>query len=255
MKRVRIDGIGGFYIETAYKKPKFSWAEYFSNKKTGGHKYSSEEFLLKEANEKLFHLGGGKTLLDFGCGAGELLKYYMPSYEKAVGADFSSSMLLEAEKKMCQQNYKNVDLILADDKTVWNKLDLKFDRITAAQVVQYLTPQQLDTFIENASKYLSEGGKIVLFDIINPRVYPLWKYGWFSKNFRYWKTIPRFCIECYRRISAFLKGDPGDITGYTHSPFLIEEIANRHGFKMEYVNSMYYDYRYHAILSKKPVTI
>lgn len=176
----------------------------------------------------------------------------MPNYERVVGVDFSSSMLLEADKRINQRNYKNVDLILADDKTVWNKLNLKFDRITAAQVVQYLTPEQVDMFVNKASEYLNDGGKIVLFDIIDPRLYPLWKYGWFSKNFKYWKTLPKLCFECVRRISAFLKGRPGDLIGDTHSPYLIEEIASRHGFKMEYVKSMYYDYRYHAILSKSP---
>lgn len=237
-------------MATANNKPEFSWAEYFSNKKKGGHKYSTEEFLSKEANEKLFHLDGGKTLLDFGCGAGELLIYYVPNYERCVGADFSNSMLLEAKKKISQQNYKNVELILADDKTIWNELKLSFDRITATQVIQYFTPQQLDTFIWNSSNFLNNGGKIVLFDIIDPRLYLLWKYGWFSKNFKLWKTLPKLCIECCRRVRALLESSPGDITGYAHSPYLIEEIANRHGFKLECVKSMYYDYRYHGILSE-----
>lgn len=113
-------------MDTAHNKSRFFWAEYFSTKKTGGHKYSTEEFLSKEASEMLFHLGGGKTLLDFGCAAGELLIYNVPNYERVVGVDFSSSMLHEAEKRINQQNYKNVDLILADDKTVWSKLNLKF---------------------------------------------------------------------------------------------------------------------------------
>ena len=44
------------------------WAELVSNKRSGGHRYSTEKFLAMEAREKLFHLDGGKTLLDFGCG-------------------------------------------------------------------------------------------------------------------------------------------------------------------------------------------
>ncbi|MGD9776671.1 MAG: class I SAM-dependent methyltransferase, partial [Methanosarcina sp.] len=76
------------------------WEEFFANKKSGGHRSSAEEFISKEAREKLYHLDGGKTLLDFGCGAGELLVYYSLEYEKLVGADFSASMLEEAGKRI-----------------------------------------------------------------------------------------------------------------------------------------------------------
>lgn len=232
------------------KRADFSWKDYFSDKKKGGHRFSTEEFLTKEANEKLFHLSGGKTLLDFGCGAGELLIYYVPKYEKIVGADFSRSMLSEAEKKVMEQKFGNVELILADDITIWNELNLKFDRITATEVVQYFTPEQLDNFISNASGHLNEGGKIVFFDIIDPKLYYLWKIGWFSQNFISWKIFVRAYAGCLRRILSFLKNQPGDIIGYSHSPYLIKKIALRNGFQMEYVSSMYYEYRYHAILSK-----
>lgn len=232
------------------KRADFSWKDYFSDKKNGGHRFSTEEFLTKEANEKLFHLSGGKTLLDFGCGAGELLIYYVPKYEKVVGADFSRSMLSEAEKKVLEQKFGNVELILADDITIWNELNLKFDRITATEVVQYFTPEQLDNFIRNASGHLNEGGKIVFFDIIDPKLYYLWKIGWFSQNFISWKIFVRAYAGCLRRILSFLKNQPGDIIGYSHSPYLIKKIALRNGFQMEYVSSMYYEYRYHAILSK-----
>lgn len=236
--------------KTSFKRSEFSWEKYFSDKKRGGHRYSTEEFLAKEAKEKLFHLDGGRTLLDFGCGAGELLIYYLPNYETVIGVDFSSSMLAEAEKKIGSKGYTNVDLILADDTTVWGKLSLSFDRITTAAVIQYLTAEQIDSFICSASARLNEEGKIVFFDIIDPRLYSLWKLGWFSQNFGFWRILPKVGLGCFKKISATLKNHPGDIIGNAHSPYLIEKIASKHGFNMEYVKSTYYEYRYHAILSK-----
>lgn len=230
-------------------KSKNTWEEFFANKKHGGHRYSTEEFLCKEAREKLFHLNRGKTLLDFGCGAGELLVYYAPEYEKLVGADFSASMLEEADKRIRERKYENINLILADDKTVWEKLDSSFDRITAAGVIQYLTDEEVDNFISNASKHLNKGGKIVLFDILNPHLYPLWKIGLFSRDVGCWKIFRKIGFEARTIISAKLKNRPKDILGYTHNPYTIEKIANKHGFKIEFIQSMYYEYKYHAIIS------
>ncbi|MFY9201711.1 MAG: hypothetical protein ACOX7X_00270 [Methanosarcina flavescens] len=44
-------------------------------------------------------------------------------------------------------------------------MNSSFDRITAAQVVQYLTPEQIDAFVNNACSHLNGGGKIIFFDI------------------------------------------------------------------------------------------
>ena len=230
-------------------KPKSVWEEFFAGKRSGGHRSSAEEFISREASEKLFHLDGGKTLLDFGCGTGELLVYYAPEYERLVGADFSASMLDEASRRIRERKYENIALILADDKTVWEKLDSSFDRITAAGVIQYLTAEEIDNFVYNSSGYLNKRGKIVLFDLLDPRLYQLWKIGFFSRDFGCWKIFSKIGFEVLTVISASLKNRPKDILGYTHKPCIIESIANKHGFKMEYVQSMYYEYKYHAIIS------
>jgi len=197
-------------ISEGYEKnvlrPKNVWEEFFADKRSGGHRSSAEEFLSMEAREKLFHLNGGKTILDFGCGAGELLVYYAPEYEKTIGVDFSPSMLEEAGKRIRERNCKNTILILADDKTVWDRLDSPLDRITAAGVFQYLTYQEIDDFIFNASKYLNKDGKIVLFDMLDPRLYPLWKIGLFSQDNSCKKIISKAICGVRNTISSSLKG-------------------------------------------------
>ncbi len=232
-------------------KSKFSWEEYWSNKRSGDHRFSTEKFLSKEGKEKLFHLDGGKSLLDFGCGSGDLLIYYVPNYERVVGVDFSVSMLEEARTKIMDKKYENVCLILADEKTAWNKLNSSFDRITSAGVIQYLTFEQIENLISKSSGYLNDEGKIIFFDVIDPRLYVLWKIGLFSKGNNYWKMLPRIFFEFFYYTSGVLNNKPRDITGYSHSPDKMEQIANKYDFEMEYVKSMYYEYRYHAILSKR----
>ncbi len=226
------------------------WKEFFKDKKHGGHRCSSEGFLAMEAREKLYHLDGGSTLLDFGCGAAELLTYYAQKYEQLLGVDFSQSMLEEAGKRIERNKCQNIDLILADHETLWENLDTSFDRITAAGVIQYLTFQEIDDFIVNASKHLNKGGKIVLFDLLDSRLYPLWKIGLFSQNASCLSILRKIGFEFRTIISASLKNHPKDILGSAHNPYKVEEIANKHGFKMIYVRSMYYEYKYHAILSR-----
>ncbi len=235
-------------MKKTHTGPKNTWEGFFKDKTHGGHRYSSEEFLAMEAREKLFHLDGGKTLLDFGCGSAELLTYYAPAYEQLLGVDFSPSMLGEASKRISQRKCNNIDLILADHETLWENLDSNFDRITAAGVVQYLTFQEIDDFIAKASEYLSTDGKIVFFDILDPRLYPLWKLGVFAPNAGLLKALYRVGCDFQSSILAALKNRPRNIYGFTHNPYKIQKIANKHDFEMRYIQSMYYEYKYHAIM-------
>jgi Methyltransferase domain. len=236
------------FMEKTHTKPKNIWEDFFKDKTHGGHRYSSEEFLAMEAREKLFHLDGGKTLLDFGCGSAELLTYYAPEYEQLVGADFSPSMLGEASKRLKEKKCNNIDLILADHETLWENLHFTFDRITAAGVIQYLTFQEIDAFIANSSKHLNMNGKIVFFDILDPRLYPLWKLGIFAPNAGILKVLYRVSCDFRTSMMAALRNRPRNIYGFSHNPYKIQKIAKKHGFEMGYIKSMYYEYKYHAIM-------
>lgn len=99
---------------------KIYWKDYWADKTDGQHRRQDEDFMENEAKEKLFLLEGGKSILDFGCGAAELLTYYSRVYDFNVGADFSASMLKSAAKRLEQFNsIDKVRLLHADDSQVW----------------------------------------------------------------------------------------------------------------------------------------
>lgn len=230
------------------------WRDYWEKRCHGGHRWQSNEFLQKEAKEKLFHLAGGETLLDFGCGSADLLRFYAEAYPRVVGVDFSLAMLAKARDNLEARGLHNVALIHADDASVWETLPEAelFDRITMAAVSQFLNEAQLRRFVEGATKRLTSRGKVILFDVIDPRLYWLIRVGAFRIENGRGPSWPRLLRAGARELRGALgrrfRGLPAFDIGYGHHPGTLDSIARSYGLQMEYVCSMYYEYRYHAVL-------
>ncbi len=232
------------------------WKNFWAGKTDGDHRFMQEDFLKKEAAEKLFHLDGGNKLLDFGCGSADLLAYYSLTYAYCAGADFSEKMLQNATERLAKFNtLQKVQLFLTDDFGIWQVLEnqlgknYRFDRITAGQVMQYLTPQQIELFIEGALNFLSTSGTICLFDIVDSRTYELWKAGLFKGKSLNIRVIIQLIIGWGRSVKNKFKKQPVHGIGNIYPPVFFEVIAQRLQLKITVVHSMYYEYRYHVILS------
>jgi cyclopropane fatty-acyl-phospholipid synthase-like methyltransferase len=230
------------------------WSSYWSTRINGGHRSQEESFLQKETREKQFHLGGpgegGGSILDFGCGSADLLVYYAPYFKRVIGADFSESMLKNAGKKIVESGLDNIQLIQADDNSIWEKINQSFDFITSGQVIQYFTLGQVEAFIKKAKDFLEPGGKIIFFDVIDPRIYFLFELGIFQqKKMDKLRIFKSFIKTVKARAVRHSRGLPDREIGYGHLPHNIIKIANDCQFEAQYVCSMYYEYRYHLILT------
>ncbi|HWQ18506.1 MAG TPA: methyltransferase [Methanotrichaceae archaeon] len=243
---------GGDRIKSDYKSD--YWRNFWSGKRDAGHRSHSESYLYNEACERLYHLEGGDSILDVGCGTCDLLAYYALHYSTVVGADFAPSMLEGARQRLDEFHIAHVELIEADDESIWNKLSpgSTFDRITAGMVVQNLTLERVGSFIENAKARLNEGGKIVLFDIMEPKNLALWEAGLWKDDEVPWARVSRYLIMAYlgRKLNM-LRGLPERrVLGFAYTPKQISDIAKRCSLSAAYANAMYYEYRYHAILTR-----
>jgi len=229
------------------------WHNFWQSKTNGGHRIQSEDFLSKEAREKLFHLQGGKSLLDFGCGSGDLLVYYTKAFNRIVGVDFSPSMLSKAEERIITSGYiDKVTLIQGDETDIWDRVPMVFDQITAGQVVQYLNTSALDNFIRQASLRLADEGRIILFDIIDPRIFYLFELGLFSKDMpNLIRILARMIHLFFHKLFRRFRKWPLSELGYSYFPAEIAAIAARYDLNAEVAWSMYYEYRYHVILTKE----
>jgi cyclopropane-fatty-acyl-phospholipid synthase len=227
------------------------WKQWWSDKTDAGAR--SESNIQKQARERLDLLDGGESLLDFGCGTAELLIHYAPHYARVIGADYSESMLAQARLRIQEGPYQHVRLLHADERSIWSAIDESFDRITSTQVIQHMDPEQVDFFIAHAAQYLNPGGKIALFDIIDPRLTTLRNLGFFHPENRL-PQLSRVIVNkaldmSVANIKAKLKNQPSNIVGYAYDQDMIERMGRKANLDMEFARSMYIEDRYHAILS------
>jgi cyclopropane-fatty-acyl-phospholipid synthase len=244
------------YIIKKGEVQKMYWQEYWAKQVDGMHRWKTEEAYEKMAKEKLFHIEGGDSLLDFGCGSADLLCYYAKGYRTVIGVDFSKPMLENAQKRLVEKECNHVKLLYANDETVWEMVNQKFDRIILNGVVQYLDEKQIENFIKNALKFLNTNGKIALLEIVDPRFLLVFNSGVLSdidnnKESSKIRIFRSLVMEFFSRILRRLKGYPQNGLGNAYHPLSISKIAIKYNLQMEYVCSMYYEYRYHAILSLK----
>jgi len=228
--------------------------DFYADKANGVHRYNTEEFFRREAEEKLFHMGSGTSLLDFGCGTGDLLVYYSTAFQSMSGVDISANMVQRARQRLDQFGLETVSVAQADEADVWRVVgDSKFDVITSAGVMQYLSVSQMHDFLRSARMHLLPGGRIAMFDLVDPRLYWLFKYGWFNESPLDARLVVRSLMQTGRvlgrKLLRSLAGRPEDHIGYSHHPATVKRAADRNGFQCRIVCSMYYEYRYHALLT------
>lgn len=237
-----------------------TWRTHWAGKRTGAHRSDEVSFLAQEAAEKLFHIRPTEgALLDFGCGAGQLLAFYARHFERVVGADFSAAMLGEARQRLADQiAAQSAQLLCSDDRDIWRALarDERFDVITAGQVAQYMTPSQIEAFTREALGRLNRGGRLVYFDVIDPRMFALLELGLLPRSpDGLWPDLPAsgrrialaLLAQARSRLVRRLRGQPSREIGYTHHPALFRRLAEAYGIQVQFVGSMYYEYRYHVL--------
>ena len=228
---------------------KRDWDKYWSNRTDGGHRDKDESSLREEYLEQCHILGTGMdSLLDFGCGSAELLSFYSANASVCYGCDFSESMLARAEKRLMEKKINNVKLIHADLENVWEQVPAHIDVITCCGVVQYFNESMISFFLDHA---LERTGKVVLFDVIDRRYHYLWRTGLYRKvpgNFLHMALLLARAV--YADIKSFLVHDSLREMGNAFYPDLFYEYADRQKIACSIVQSRFYPYRYHVVLTR-----
>ena len=135
-------------------------------------------------------------------------------------------------------------------------MDGDFDAITMGGVAQYLASYEIAAFVMRASKRLKPGGRIAIFDIIHSRkaVLRMMGLGRHKEVPSGFEIVMRSGVV-FARWAAWpliAKGRTFHPDGHMYAPEFFAAIAKENGMKIDMPMSMYYDYRFHAVMKPAP---
>ncbi|MHB8130313.1 MAG: class I SAM-dependent methyltransferase [Mobilitalea sp.] len=114
------------------------------------------DYILKKLNLK-----EGNTLLDIGCGWGELIILAAKKYKvKAMGITLSSEQMEKANKRIKEEGLENlVEVRLLDYRQI---KDRSFDRIVSVGMIEHVGKEYLLEYFKTVNKLLNNGGLSLL---------------------------------------------------------------------------------------------
>ena len=234
------------------------FTKYWSNKSSSHNRDSSDEYYLSKALEHkaiMSFYGEYSEIIDYGCGAGELIVFILKFMDSNfICVDFSKKLLHEARQKINSNRVtfvenNAVDYSASSGGQAW---------MSCGAVGQYSTIEEMKLFIENFFK--SEAEILFLFDCIDPLRYELIKYSCLGsyinsheeKNIS--KIIARLSFIFFRYskllISSKTVRSIGEM-GYTYDYRFWREIASKMNLDLSIMSSHKFEYRYHVVLRKK----
>ena len=111
------------------------------------------------------------SLLDIGCGSGSILRYAQSKGMRAVGIDYSASMVELCRKELADNQVSDVDVEVADATDLSCFRNESFDIVCAIQVFGYLPRSEESKYMGECKRILSRGGNLItaepnlIFDI------------------------------------------------------------------------------------------
>ncbi|HEX9025051.1 MAG TPA: cyclopropane-fatty-acyl-phospholipid synthase family protein [Clostridium sp.] len=118
--------------------------------------YQAQENKVKHILKKLA-LKEGQTLLDIGCGWGELIINAAKKYKvKAMGITLSSEQFTRVNERIKEEGLSNlVEVQLIDYRELKNR---KFDRIVSIGMIEHVGKDHLNEYFSKVNSLLTEGG-------------------------------------------------------------------------------------------------
>lgn len=231
-----------------------NWSEFWNKVSDPKHASSDQETFERYSAEILFFLKGATKIVDTGCGSGEILELISPMFQKVYGIDYSQSMI-EAAKIRCGK-IQNITLMHGNLMDISKLVSEEVDCIYNNGVIQYISPTELEAFIDSSLKILGKKGRIVLMNIPDRTKLDLYGIGFFREwqPQPFWKLVVKYLRYKFWVFRQKLKDSNyrfDRTLGYWYTFPEIKAIAESKGFSATYYYSMNwpYGYRFHCVLS------
>ena len=216
------------------------WKRFWAKKSSPHNRSDAPDFVAEHGKElrALFESRAPESVLEFGCGTGELYTQLGFDNLRYCGVDFSETMLSEFRK-----NHPTAKLINSD-ATAFKDGNF-YDLIFLSGVVQYLNPLALECFFKNVQTMMKPSSILVCATVPAKHQRAAFMRG--ELVYPYWKPASKI-VRSY--VSFLLKGSE---IGYWYSLNEFRLVAEHSGMDVDIRGSSCYLYRFNAVLRKTDV--
>jgi cyclopropane fatty-acyl-phospholipid synthase-like methyltransferase len=157
--------------ETNSKDVRHLYTEtYFMESATGHDEFKIFEGKFEQLIDKfrmvidLLELHPSDSLLDIGCGRGELIIYHTLNGGKATGIDFSEEAINLARRKAGELNAGCTFQVNSFEKI---DEENKFDRIVSIDFIEHISVKEGTAFFRKCYNLLNPGGRLIVYTYPN----------------------------------------------------------------------------------------
>jgi ubiquinone/menaquinone biosynthesis C-methylase UbiE len=144
---------------------------------------------------ELAHLAPGETLVDVGCGRGELLVAAVAAgAASAIGVEYAAAAIELAQRTIDAHAAGERARVLHADARALPLPDGEADLVTMLDIVEHLAPDELDRALREALRVLRPEGRLLVHTLPNRLIYDvtyrLQRRAW-PPRWRAWPRDPR----------------------------------------------------------------
>lgn len=150
---------------THNNKPNFK--DFWDNQDDSGHTFNTLEWYEMYSNEMLSYFKSCDSIVDCGCGSGEMLQFTAPKVGSVIAVDYSTKMLEKAKVVINENKIENVGFVHENFLKTNSFLTEPVDVVYNNGVLQYIHFDETLNFLKEVRKYLKPSGQIIFFNVPN----------------------------------------------------------------------------------------